>query len=102
MEKNKKLQYAKKDTSLAKKRSKLSQKSTILSATRTFLSYIRTSLVFISVALAFMKLDKENPIDVFTIILFALSAIFLVVGIFDFIMSKKMVHNLYNTEDLDE
>lgn len=79
-----KLKYAKEDTSLAKKR-------TMLAGVRTLLSHIRTSIVILSLAFAFMKLDKNNPIDALTIVLFVLSGVFLIIGVIDFFATKKYV-----------
>lgn len=82
-----KLHLSKEDTELSKKR-------TMLSAKRTLLSHVRTALVVLSLAFAFMKLEKEKPIDAFTIILFVLSGVFLIVGIIDYFVEKAQVEKL--------
>ena len=75
-------------------KTRLSKERTLLAGTRTLLAYIRTSLVCISVAFAFIKLDKNDPIDWFTIVLFVLSGLFLVIGIAEYCWVRHNVHKL--------
>lgn len=72
----------------------LSKKRTILASRRTLLAYFRTSIVCISLSFAYMKIDRTNPIDAFTIILFCLSGIFLIVGLIDYFLTNKSVHKI--------
>ncbi|MFI3228741.1 MAG: DUF202 domain-containing protein [Bacillota bacterium] len=74
----------------------LSAKRTTLANKRTFLSYFRTSVGCLSVAFAFIKLHENEPIDPFTIILFVLSGIFMIVGIAETLVVKKEIAKLAN------
>ncbi len=74
---------------MQEKKTLLSLKRTALSCKRTLLSHFRTSLVCLSVAFAFIKLDKENPIDGFTITMIVLSALFLIAGVVEYIFYIK-------------
>ena len=72
---------------------KLNAKNVILTALNTSLSFVRTALVCLSVAFAFMKIDKENPIDAFTIIMFVFSAVFVIWGIVVYVKAKTFCNN---------
>ncbi len=74
----------------------LAQKRTKLANIRTFLSYIRTSLLSLSVALAFVKLDKENPLDFYSITLLIFSAIFLIIGLVNFFITNHSILSKVN------
>ena len=80
------------------KKLQLSKKSTRLASIRTFLSYIRTALVCLSVAFGFMKIDKNQPIDAFTIILFILSAISIIFGIITIISTNNLINKISNDD----
>ena len=74
----------------------------MLAATRTLLSHFRTTAVIISLAFAIMKLNQNEPIDAFTIILFVLSGLFLVMGFVDFFVTKYYIKNLFSDDNSDE
>lgn len=72
----------------------LAKKRTHLADMRTFLSYVRTSLLSLSVALAFIKLDKEKPLDVYSISLLALSGIILVIGVIQYFITIRSIKDI--------
>ena len=82
-------QKEKKAYAYAKLQSELSVKRTIMASKRTFLSYISIAVVFVSLACTFIKLN--NKIDVFSIVWFCLSGVFLVLGIVDFVLTLKEI-----------
>lgn len=71
----------------------LAKERTKLAGVRTSLSFVRTMLVCLSVAFAFMKIDKNKPIDTFTIILFIVSGICFVLAILSYFFVIKHINN---------
>lgn len=82
------------NTFVDNKNLELAKKRTNLANMRTFLSYFRTSLISLSVALALIKLEKEKPLDAYSITLLALSGIILVVGIIHAYLSFRSIDNM--------
>lgn len=74
----------------------LAIKRTSLSFIRTSLAFLRTTLACLSVSFAFIKLDKNNPIDAFTIILMVIAGICFIGFIYNYIKSKLIFKNNKN------
>ena len=77
-----------------KKQLDLAKKRTMLACMRTMMSFFRTAVVCLSLAFAFMKLDKEHPIDGFTIALFVISGLVFVWGIVDYFLCKASIDRI--------
>ena len=68
---------------------------TRLANERTLLSYIRSSLYLILGGIAFLQLEGFSNIKYLGILSLILSVIFLVIGIYRFMILKKSLKNLY-------
>lgn len=68
---------------------------TRLANERTLLSYIRSSLYLILGGIAFLQLEGFANIKYLGILSLVLSVIFLVIGIYRFMILKKSLKNLY-------
>lgn len=77
----------------------LNAHTAMLASIRTFLSYVRTTLVCFSVAFASMQLNKTHPIDDFTILMFTLSGVFLVLGILTLVWTIIKIKNIKNSKN---
>lgn len=71
----------------------LATKRTSLAFIRTSLAFLRTTLACLSVSFAFIKLDKEHPIDAFTISLIIIAGICFVGCIYNYIKGKIILKN---------
>lgn len=68
---------------------------TRLANERTLLSYIRSSLYLILGGIAFLQLEGFANIKYLGILSLILSVLFLVIGIYRFMLLKKSLKNLY-------
>ncbi len=68
---------------------------TRLANERTLLSYIRSSLYLILGGIAFLQLEGFSNIKYLGLLSLLLSVIFLVVGVYRFMLLKKSLKNLY-------
>lgn len=68
---------------------------TRLANERTLLSYIRSSLYLILGGIAFLQLEGFANIKYLGILSLVLSVIFLIIGVYRFMMLKKSLKNLY-------
>jgi putative membrane protein len=76
---------------------------TRLANERTLLSYIRSSLYLILGGIAFLQLEGFANIKYLGVLSLVLSIIFLVIGIYRFMLLKKSLKRLYYTfEDKNE
>src|SRR5690606_26800402 len=75
---------------------------TRLANERTLLSYIRSSLYLILGGIAFLQLEGFENIKYLGILSLILSVIFLVIGIYRFMLLKKSLKNLYYQMDIKD
>ena len=75
---------------------------TRLANERTLLSYIRSSLYLILGGIAFLQLEGFENIKYLGILSLFLSVIFLVIGIYRFMLLKKSLKNLYYQMELKD
>jgi putative membrane protein len=68
---------------------------TRLANERTLLSYIRSSLYLILGGIAFLQLEGFSNIKYLGLLSLLLSVIFLVIGVYRFMLLKKSLKNLY-------
>lgn len=68
---------------------------TRLANERTLLSYIRSSLYLILGGIAFLQLEGFANIKYLGILSLVLSVLFLVIGVYRFMLLKKSLKNLY-------
>ena len=68
---------------------------TRLANERTLLSYIRSSLYLILGGIAFLQLEGFANIKYLGILSLLLSVVFLVIGVYRFMLLKKSLKNLY-------
>ena len=75
---------------------------TRLANERTLLSYIRSSLYLILGGIAFLQLEGFANIKYLGILSLVLSVIFLIIGIYRFMLLKKSLKNLYYQMNLKD
>ncbi len=76
---------------------------TRLANERTLLSYIRSSLYLILGGIAFLQLEGFSNIKYLGLLSLLLSVIFLIIGVYRFMLLKKSLKNLYyKMEQKDE
>ncbi|UGU18274.1 DUF202 domain-containing protein [Sinomicrobium kalidii] len=84
-------------------RDHLSVERTRLSNERTLLSYIRTFLYLVLGGLTFIQLDSLYNLKYLGILSLVLSVIFLIIGIYRFLLLKKSLKQFYyKSTDTDE
>ncbi len=96
-------------------RTTLAVRQTYMSCERSLLSYIRTACVFVSLAFTYLKIASYDQFDTFVIVMFAIGFSFLVYGVVEFVLRRKMTkklarhvqkevasvqENIYDDEDL--
>lgn len=70
---------------------------TRLANERTLMSYIRSSLYLILGGIAFLKLEGFSNIKYLGLLSLLLSVIFLIIGVYRFMLLKKSLNKLYYT-----
>ena len=75
-------------------RTNLAVKQTYMSCERSLLSYIRTACVFVSLAFTYLKIASYDQFDSFVIVMFLIGFSFLVYGVVEFVLRRKMTKKL--------
>ncbi|MFN8339305.1 MAG: DUF202 domain-containing protein [Saprospiraceae bacterium] len=89
-------------------REKLALQRTVLANQSTFLSFLRTSMYFLMAGLTIQNIFSQGNYIFFEILLFVISGLVLILGIFNFFKHKKMIHQSeihvgdYKTEYLEK
>lgn len=73
-------------------REKLALQRTVLANQSTFLSFLRTSMYFLMAGLTIQNIFSKGNYVFFEILLFIISVLVLILGIFNFIKHKKLIH----------
>lgn len=73
-------------------REKLALQRTVLANQSTFLSFLRTSMYFLMAGLTIQNLFSKGNYVFFEILLFIISGLVLILGIFNFFKHKKLIH----------
>ena len=72
-------------------REKLALQRTVLANQSTFLSFLRTSMYFLMAGLTIQNLFSNGNYIVFEIILFVISGLVLILGIFNYFRHKNLI-----------
>lgn len=73
-------------------REKLALQRTVLANQSTFLSFLRTSMYFLMAGLTIQNIFSKGNYVFFEILLFIISGLVLILGIFNFFKHKKLIH----------
>lgn len=79
----------------------LAVKRTKMSCERSLLSYIRTACVFVSLAFTYLKIAVYDKFDTFVIIMFAVGALFLIIGIIEYFLTIYRTNKIYKEYEDD-
>jgi len=74
-------------------REKLALQRTVLANQSTFLAFLRTSMYFLMAGLTIQNLFIKGNYEIFEIMLFSISGVVIVLGIFNYFRHKKLIQD---------